>query len=486
MKFLQKHKSKIAIKLSLYFTISLFVFSLIIGLIFMWLFRTYTINMHKKDMEQRALTVAENASSILESQGGMMSGQGGFFRFLGEIAGSDVWLIDDEFRLITSPMMHQGMGKNHYQYTDLPENADTLVKDVFQDKIVFGRDFSSLLSEVTLTVGVPIKSINDSRVIGVVLIHSAVDGVERAVYSGFTLMGISIVIALLISLLLSVGFSIRFTKPLNIMKDTALLLAAGDYSAKTNVSQKDEIGELASEIDALSIKLHQASRQSESLEKMRKDFIANISHELKTPVTVIRGSLEALLDRVVIQPEQVEDYYRQMLGESLFLQRLIGDLLELSKLQNPDFVIEKQEWVLNDILDDALRSAGQLAAKRDIKIEVDKTDFHLMIYGDYGRLKQMFMTVLDNGIKFSENEGRIEVTCANNCVSIRDFGLGISKEDLPNLFERFYKSRSEQNKTGTGLGLAIAKQIADRHGIGIIVDSEEGKGTIFIFKILQK
>lgn len=117
-------------------------------------------------------------------------------------------------------------------------------------------------------------------------------------------------------------------------------MAERDYSARTNIKQNDEIGELARTLDILAERLELADAESQKLEKLRRKFIANISHELRTPVTVIRGSLEALRDGVVTEKADVEEFHEQMYKESLFLQRLINDLLDLSRLQNTDFPIE--------------------------------------------------------------------------------------------------------------------------------------------------
>lgn len=283
------------------------------------------------------------------------------------------------------------------------------------------------------------------------------------------------------SFLLSLVFSLSFTKPLATMKKTALQITNGEYTAKTNIKQDDEIGELANTLDILAGRLDEASRESEKLETMRREFIANISHELKTPITVIRGSLEALVDKVVTDDSKVEEYHMQMLNESKYLQRLVGDLLELSKLQSMDFVIEKNEISICDVIEDVTRSAGHLAKKEGVKIIFIKKIDDCKIIGDYGRIRQMIMIILDNAIKFSPRNETVHIVLENGRLSIKDNGVGISAEHLPYIFERFYKSRSEKNKIGTGLGLAIAKKIADRHDIELRVKSIEGEGTIFIF-----
>lgn len=465
----------------MYFAATLLIFSFIIGIVFLFLFRNYTINFHKQDMQERALQIADNASLYLSSH--HQSGQGAFFRFLGSLSGSDVWLVDQDLNLITPSSDHGRRGVEQYQYSSLPEHAGELVRDVLDGKIAYSNEFSSLLSEISLTVGVPIKSQTGQDVIGVVLLHSPVQGTDQALIHGFAALGISILIALVIAFLLSILLSMSFARPLNRMKQTALRLAGGDYSAKTQIRQSDEIGDLAGVLDFLADELLAASKQSEHLESLRNAFIANISHELKTPVTVIRGSLEALLEQIVTKPEQVSEYHRQMLSESIYLQRLIGDLLELSKLQNTDFEIQKETLLLHDILSNAVRSAGQLATGKGIRIELQTEQESPVISGDYGRLRQMFLIVLDNAVKFSEDDTVIEVISRSGTVVIRDHGCGIPAKDLPYLFERFYKSRSEQNKTGTGLGLAIAKQIAGRHDISVHVTSRPGIGTEFTFRL---
>lgn len=439
-------KNKIAIKLSIYFAIALLVFSLIIGSIFLFLLKNHTVDLHKSQLSERAESIAATLSGYMNRNYGMghgMMGYGAYFQFIGDIAGTDVWVVDKDLNLITSGMGHGMMGGGYiYNYSDLPENADNLIKDVFTGQTVLSEDFSGLFLESTLTVGAPIKNGADS-VIGAVLLHSPVKGINEAIGSGARLLAISLGIALVVAFLLSLLLSKSFTDPI-ITKEAQ---------------------------DAL------------RLEKTRREFVANISHELKTPITVIRGSLEALIEKVVTDPVQVEDYQKQMLNEATFLQRLVGDLLDLSKLQNTDFVFEKQVVSMNDILEDVIRSVTLSARKKGISVNIARDGSSCIIYGDYGRIRQMLMIVLDNAVKFSKENGKIDIMLKENVFSVCDYGIGIPEEDLPFIFDRFHKSRSEQNKQGTGLGLAIAKQIAQRHSIELSVRSIEGVKTEFIFKM---
>lgn len=483
--------NKIAVKLTAYFSVALLLFSLIIGVIFMSLFKNNAVSTHKKDLENRALTIAGTISELSEGDGlnfnmmngrmmgrGMMSMQGGmgaYLRNLDTIAMADAWIVDENLNLLTTGTMSH----MQYSYKDLPEDANRVVKDVFNGNTSFSEGFSSLLDTPTITVGTPIVANNE--VIGALLLHSPVKGIDEALNKGYKILFFSIVIALLISLTLSIALALTFTKPLKKMKSAALLLAKGNYDVKTGVVQNDEIGELAGAIDILSARLDESSRESEKLQKQRQDFITNISHELRTPVTVIRGSLEALCDGIIKEPEHVKEYHTQMLKESKSLERLVNDLLELSRLQNTDFKIEMQQINLCDILNDAARSAQNIASKKNIEIIYKQDKDVFLINGDYGRLRQMFLVVIDNAIKFSRENSSVFIELNESLVSVKDEGIGISKEDLPFIFDRYYRIKTENNKSGTGLGLTIANQIAARHNINISVESKENIGTKFGF-----
>ncbi len=472
-------KSKIARRLSLYFTVALLVFAMIVGAVFLLLFRNYTVSLHR----EKLLGYAESLASALSGQGSGTGSErlGPYLRFAGEVAEADVWIVDGNMEFLTLNR-GQGMASGRYNYAELPENAGDLIDDIFEGKTAYGEDFSGVLSTPTLTVGAPVTDAQGA-VIGAVLLHSPVEGTAAAVNRGAWMLLGSLVLALIVALVLSVIFSGSFTRPLSKMKATALRLADGDFSAQSGIRQNDEIGELSGILDSLAVRLDEAERESATLETMRRDFVANVSHELKTPVTVLRGSLEALCDKVVTEPAKVDEYHRRMLDESKYLQRLVEDLLDLSRLQNADFSIEKQPVNICDVLSDAAKSASALARDRNIRIRTDFQKPCLLFEGDYGRLRQMFLIVLDNAVKFSPPDSGIEVKAAQAQVTVRDYGPGIDPDHLPHIFDRFNKSRDERSKTGTGLGLSIAKQIATRHGITLTALNHADGGAEFVFDL---
>ncbi|NCB36188.1 MAG: sensor histidine kinase, partial [Clostridia bacterium] len=339
--------------------------------------------------------------------------------------------------------------------------------------------FSELAGVPTLTVGTPVMQ--DGKVVGALLLNDAVSGIEDAIRKGQSILFYSAAAALLFSIALSMILSYTFTRPINRMKQTARQLSEGDYQAKTGLSQKDEIGDLARSIDALSSRLRKAREDRERQEQLRRDFLANVSHELRTPVTVLRGSLEALSDGVVSEPSMVTEYHRQMLKETKGLQRLVDDLMDLARLQNTDFPIENAPLVMQEVLADALRAADRLAQGKGIRVVRDIPEEPVSFTGDYARLKQMLLIALDNAVKFSPPGSALHAVMDDRSITIRDEGCGIPAAELPYVFDRFYKSRSEENRQGSGLGLAIAKGIADRHGIRVAVESGEGEGTTVRF-----
>lgn len=476
-------KNRIALKLLVFFSLSLLVFVLVSSLMFRSLFTSSIKDAKRDEMLSRAASLSKLLTQALDgtTQGGMQGMQGGqggsYMNFVRVITQSEpnIWVLDENLEFLSSGRM---MGRT-LEFGELPPDAEKLVRDVFRGETSFSEGFSDLAGVPALTVGAPIYQ--GERVVGALLLNDAVSGIQKAVSSGQSVLLYSAAAALLLSILLSVVFSYSFTRPISRMKATAGRLSEGDYQAKTGLVQKDEIGELARSIDVLSDRLREAREASQRQEQQRNDFLANISHELRTPVTVLRGSLEALNDGVVSEPGMVRDYYQQMLRETQGLQRLVNDLMELARLQNTDFPIQSAPLSLQDVLLDALRGAERLAQGKDIRILRDIPQASVPLMGDYARLKQMLLIALDNAVKFSPPQSALHVQMDANVISIRDEGPGIAQEDLPHIFDRFYKSRSGENRQGSGLGLAIARQIAQRHGMRIAVDSKEGRGTVVSF-----
>lgn len=485
-------KHKMTARLVLYFASVLVVFSVVVGMFFSTMFTQSTAQVYVDDLKKRATAMAQTLSGMLSEDGMMMHGQGqgqgqgqgrgmgAYLRFLNDIAMSDVWIVD-ETGLSLEMANEQETGTN----TTLPESVTGVMEQLFQGDVVAIDESQKGADSPDIIVGAPIYGSAGVPVAAIIL-RTHAKGIAEANAAGLNMLLLSLLAALTAGAVLAILLSRRFVRPLKTMEHMTALLTQGEYSVKTGIRSNDEIGSLARHIDILADKLEEAAEEGARTEQLRRDFISNVSHELRTPVTVIRGSLEALHEGVVKDDVKVKEYYAQMLAESIHLERMVNDLLELSRLQNPGYAIIKEELNLPEVVDDAVRAARRMAAEKNIRIEVEKHVDVLEFEGDYARLRQMFMIVLDNAIKFSAEQQSVSVKTdlldGAFVVAIADHGPGIPKDALARIFERFY-SLDQNAQGGTGLGLAIAKEISERHGIDIRIESEVGKGTKFLFVI---
>lgn len=529
-----KIKNSIFSKLLLYFGISLLLFSIVVGGVFTYLFYRNVINSNKKNLETRALKISEVVSKswyFSENDRKDFLQREGFkeeakeevreelreelqeklkekidfnnllpknfrekklekpvnMRLLDDIAMAEVWIVDAKTGHIV-----QGKGRNNIpkNFSTLPPNAEEVIQSALKGKTTTTENFNNYLDKQAITVATPIFNKTTNNIDAVALLHSPVENISLALSNGIYTIVLSIVIALILASIIAIFLSLSFTKPLNKIENATLQIANGDYQIKTGVDQNDEIGILAKSIDKLAEQLYKSSQESERFEQMRKDFITNVSHELRTPITVIRGSLEAICDGIITDKEMIDEYHKQILSDSIHLQRLVNDLIDLTKLQNPDFSIQKQSINLTQIVSDATRSMKQIANKKNINILLDFVENDLMFEGDYGRIRQMIIIILDNAIKFSPENKNITINFKKKknqyILNISDEGRGISEDDIDKIFNRYHKSNTEENRAGMGLGLAIAHQIATRHGISISVKSVQNVKTTFTFSFPVK
>ena len=234
--------------------------------------------------------------------------------------------------------------------------------------------------------------------------------------------------------------------------------------------------------------LHDISRLKE-LEKIRQDFVANVSHELRTPLTTIKGYTETLLDGAL--KEEVAPQFLQVIQKHTDrLAKIVEDLLTLSKIESKEFLLKKEKLYLSELIDDVLDFVKEGAKKKKISIDAVHISSSFIIEGDRNILEQILINLLDNAIKYGREGGKITISANQKDqkeieVSVRDNGIGIPQEDLPRIFERFYrvdKGRS-QELGGTGLGLSIVKHLISAHGGRVWAESQLGEGSTFYFTL---
>ncbi|MCM3599267.1 cell wall metabolism sensor histidine kinase WalK [Robertmurraya korlensis] len=228
------------------------------------------------------------------------------------------------------------------------------------------------------------------------------------------------------------------------------------------------------------------------LEQMRKDFVANVSHELKTPITSIKGFSETLLDGAMEDKQTLEAFLTIILKESDRLQTLIQDLLDLSKMEKQGFQLSIQKINIVDVLNEVLPILAGKALEKKIDLQFEAEEEVIFVEGDVYRLKQVFINLITNAISYTPEEGSVKVEVRERTSKIRikviDTGIGIERKEIPRIFERFYRvdrARS-RNSGGTGLGLAIVKHLIEAHRGNIRVESKVGRGTTFIIELLKE
>lgn len=282
-------------------------------------------------------------------------------------------------------------------------------------------------------------------------------------------------IALLVARWLARGM----TKPLRDMAAAARRMETGDYDQRVVTSSRDEVGQLA-------VAFNRMSGELSNLERLRRDLVANVSHELKTPISALRAHLENLQDGV----EQADPETLQvMLTQTERLGRLVDQLLELSRLESGDVPLRPQRVSLRPLVSKVVSEIEVTRSDRDVALEEHVPHDLPAVFADPERVHQVLFNLLDNALRFTPAGGRVTVSASRHDgtvdVAVADTGPGISAEHLPRLFERFYRidSARSRNEGGTGIGLAIARSVVEAHGGKIWAESEPGKGAVFTFEL---
>ena len=291
-------------------------------------------------------------------------------------------------------------------------------------------------------------------------------------------------LVLLASLIAAYFISERITGPLREMSNAVKKFAAGRFDVRVRVRGKDEVADLAVAFNEMAVSL-------ENLENMRSSFIANISHDLRTPMTTIAGFIDGIRDGVIPKEEQ-EHYLEVISGEVRRLSRLVSSLLDLSRIQAGDRKFVMKPFDICEMARVILISFEQKIEEKQLDVAFECDDDRILVNADHDAVYQVFYNICHNAVKFSEKGGkfRIRITNAKDKkvqIAVYNDGQGIPAEDLPMIFERFYKSDKSRglDKTGIGLGLYISKTIITAHGERIWVNSEAGKNCEFFFTLTR-
>ena len=290
---------------------------------------------------------------------------------------------------------------------------------------------------------------------------------------------LTLIIVVIISLILSKQFS----EPIKAVSKTSVNLSKGNYDTRSNIkSNIEEIRNLIESINSLGDKLN-------SQDLLRRKLISDISHEIRTPLNVLQNNLEAMIDGII---PVTSDKLNNLNDEVIRFGKLLNNLNALKQVEAEEAKLNFRLINIDELLLNVISDFSIAANEKNIKLVVSKEkNKDYMVLGDYDKLKQVFINLISNGIKFTDNNGTVWIDIVSNAnsvkIKIKDNGIGIKKEDLPYIFERMYRADKSRHKIeGSGIGLTIVKKILTLHSASIDVESEENKGTTFTVCINKK
>ncbi|UVI28883.1 sensor histidine kinase [Paenibacillus spongiae] len=272
----------------------------------------------------------------------------------------------------------------------------------------------------------------------------------------------------------------RLSRPLKEMTHRALMYAKGDFSRKVEVRTKDEIGQLGESLNYMAAELA-------SLESARREFLANVSHDLRAPLTSINGFLTALMDGAI--PPDREKHYLEMMKESSDrMMKLVGDLLDMARIEAGQFSLEKVRFNMTEQIRKTIARMEPQFVQHHITVGLDGPEEDLYTVADPDRIDQVLANLLQNAVFYSPAGSEVRVSVKQQDgrteISVCDHGIGMTQKELEHIWDRFYKGdKARSRKLGTGIGLSIVKHILDRHHASIRIESEVGRGTSFTFTL---
>ena len=374
----------------------------------------------------------------------------------------------------------------------LSEDTDSLAKRLKDEnvleqlhKVLSGEEiqvqglFTELGSQ-TVTVGVPWTD-RFGDVGGAVLLHTDVSNLDVSFSAVGRPVAIAAIAALILGIALSYLMSRSITKPITKISRAVGRFAKGELDSRVDINRRDELGDLASAFNSMAEDLSK-------LETLRRGFVANVSHELRSPMTSMQGYVQGMLDGTIPQ-EDYPKYLNVVLSETKRLTKLISELLDLSRIESGKFPLKYQKFDANELIARIMFQYEQRIEEKHINVDISFRQEQCIVWADPDRISQVVVNLIDNAVKFLQDGGNLTVWTLMDedhaIVTVKDDGVGISQDDLPFIFDRFYKVDKAHSGKGTGLGLSIVKKILEQHGQDIRCTSTPGHGTTFMFTLAK-
>ena len=317
--------------------------------------------------------------------------------------------------------------------------------------------------------------------IGILMSYDRGDEQGDLIFDMLIAIVITVVWITIAALVAIYGISYRIMRPLREIGKAARSFSKGNYNIKVSVRGEDELAELADSFNKMAAAIY-------SKDEMQKNFLSNVSHDLRTPMTTIAGFIDGILDGAI--PPEKQDYYLNIIkSEVTRLSRLVSSLLDISRMQSGERKFDLKTFNICELARQTVISFENQFEEKKLNVEFECDDYDMYVKGDKDAINQVIYNLCHNAIKFAYDGGQyiVRIASKGNKVefSIYNDGIGITSEDLPHVFERFYKSDKSRglDKTGVGLGLFITKTIIEAHGESISVESEYGKNCKFAFTL---
>ncbi len=394
--------------------------------------------------------------------------------FYSQTLNASLWIMDEKGIIYT-----YSTAEGH---PDAPKNIFFLNQDFdLTTPQTFTGDFYGTFKDEVISVAIPIENSGTGDNIGMIIIHSTLSQINTLQQDVFQAIYVPFLVMLIVSFALLGIISGKIMRPIKKINSVAEEYSTGNFETKMNITSKDEIGQLASTLEYMASELSK-------LDDYRKDFISNISHDFRSPLTSIKGYIEAILDGT-IPPEKQEKYLNIVVEETNRLTKLTTSLLELNNADSYGLWLVFKDFDIVTLVKKAMRTFEGKCEVKDISLILNNHCEHTMVYADSTKIQQVIYNLLDNAIKFTPNGKSIYVTLTEKndklFVSVKDEGCGIPKESLKKVWVRFYKADASRgkDKQGTGLGLSITREIIKAHNENINVVSTEDVGSEFTFSL---
>lgn len=452
---------------------------IIIAISMFTLLNTYGVNRLKHSLVEGKKNVLYNEATLISSEymQSYYSGSMPLYNLSTQLKTIDtfldarIWIVNtDGYIILDTRNVWTGMSN-----INLNEINPDFLENTFSEYTSLGP----LLNEPVLSVVLPVSS--DFSVKGYVVLQSALSTIKND--SIYFMNFINICFLIFLVLMLIVFFYIYRITVLPIKKITNATkeYTSGNFDYPLQLNTSDEYRDLASSI------VYMADELS-SLDDYQKKFVANISHDFRSPLTSIKGYAEAMIDGT-IPTEMQGKYLSIILFEAERLTKLTSNLLALNSFENNGTILEISSFDINSIIKRTVESFEGICMEKRITFNLVFSDKELYVDADMGKIQQVLYNLIDNAVKFSNHNSKIKISVSERnekvLVSVKDYGIGIPKESIKKIWERFYKTDSSRgkDKKGTGLGLSIVKEIMNAHNENINVVSTPDVGTEFIFTL---